>query len=401
MKKFAIAMFALLICAVILPNVLAALDVSVQDINVDNGPVYVGIGETIPVKAYFSYDTAANDVVVEAELSYGHGKNVDARTMALDVIPGVIYTKQLSIKIPTDIETTLPGEEYTLTVIVKDGNGNVLDSAEFPVAVQRTNDLLDVQKVIKTTAEAGKTTLVTVIVKNTGSDKQEDIYVKVTIPQLGVAAEQRLGDLVAIDTDDQNDASTVDVPLRIPSNAADGTYSLIVTASNGNVEVSKTDSIKVKGVLAKMDASEVVPQVSSQAIEQGKSVNYGITVSNLAENIQTYSVEVSGTDGWATYDVSPLKVTLDSKDSHVVNVMLTADAKAMIGAHTFVVTVKDANDQVVKQMTITADVKASKAKIDAMLVSVIVLAVVLLILVIILVKSKKAETGTETEESYY
>ena len=76
MKKFAIAMFALLICAVILPSVLA-LDVSVKDISVsETTPIYVGVGETIPVKAYFEFSENANDVVVEAELSYGHGKEI-------------------------------------------------------------------------------------------------------------------------------------------------------------------------------------------------------------------------------------------------------------------------------------------------------------------------------------
>jgi uncharacterized membrane protein len=259
--------------------------------------------------------------------------------------------------------------------------------------------LLEIQRVIKTTAEAGKSTLVTVVIKNTGSDEQEDVYVKVSIPELGISAsEERLGDLVAVDEGDNEDTAEAQLALSIPSNAADGTYSMVVSAYNDNVEITKTESLRVKGVAGtKMDASEVVPQVMSQEIKQGKTASYGIIIGNLAGTSQTYSVEVSGTDGWASYTVSPLKVTLNGQDSQIVNVDLTASENSMVGQHAFTVTVKN-GDQVVKQLTMTANVKGAKA-IDAMLISVIVLAVILVILILILIKSRKSETATE--ESYY
>jgi uncharacterized membrane protein len=402
MKKFAIAMFALLICAVILPSVLAStFEVNVKDVSMWNSPICVKIGETIPVNVVYSLDSDASDVVVKAELYYGHGKDVSDESEALDAIGNVTYTDTLSVKVPSDIDATSPGEEYTLVVRIVDKKDGTIAQAEFPVSVQRSNDLLEVQEVMKTTAEAGKTTLVTVVVKNIGADLQDDVYVKVTIPELGIAKKERVGDLVAVDVDDKDDTSTVDIPLSIPSNAADGTYSMIVTAYNKNTEVSRTESLKVKGISGtKMDASEVVPQVVSQEIAQGKSVNYGIIIGNLADSAQTYSVEVTGTDGWASYAVSPLKVTLNGKDSQIVDVMLIANKDSMAGQHSFIVTVKS-DSQTVKQLALTANVKASKGTIDAMLISVIILAVILVILIIILIKSKKSDVSTETEESYY
>jgi hypothetical protein len=402
MKKFAIAMFALLICAVILPSVLASqFEVSVNGIAEYWSPICVKIGDTVPVKIAYNLDMDASDVVVEAQLYYGHGKEVTASTEALDAVAGITYTDELSIKIPSDIDTASPGETYTLYVRLKDKKDGTLSETEFPVQVQRSNDLLEIQKVMKTTAESGKSSVISVVVKNVGADLQEDVYVKVSIPELGISApEERIGDLVAVDDGDKTDTATANVYLSIPSNAADGTYSMIVTVYNDNVEVSKTESLKVKGVAGtKVDASEVVPQILSQEVGQGKSVSYGLIIGNLADSVQTYSVDVSGTEGWATYAVTPLKVTLNGKDSQVVNVMLTADKNAIAGQHTFTVAVKN-GDQVVKQFTMTASVKASKTSIDAMLISVIVLAVILVILILVLVKSKKSES-TNTEESYY
>ena len=403
MKKFAIAMFALLICAVILPSVLAdSFAVTVKDFyaHADGNAISVKIGETIPVSVYYTTDLDYQDVVVETELYYGHGKEVVAESQPLDVIAGTYYTETLSIKVPTDIDTTSPGEEYTLYVRLKAKNVGTLNETEFSVNVQRLNDLLDIQRVIKTTAEAGKSTLVNVVVKNTGADLQEDVYVKISIPELGISASERwMGDLAALDSEDNEDTAEAQIALSIPSNAADGTYSMVVTAYNDNVEVVKTESLRVKGVAGtKMDASEVVPQILSQEISQGKSVSYGVIIGNLADTAQTYSVEVSGTDGWATYAVTPLKVTLSGKDSQIVDVQLTADKNAMIGQHTFTVSIKN-GEQVVKQLTMTANVKGAKT-IDAMLISVIVLAVILVILVLILIKSRKAEVS-EAEESYY
>jgi len=399
MKKFVIAMFALLICAVIVPSVLASVEVSVKDISQTFAPISLTIGQTVPVNVYFSETSNASDVVVEADLSYGHGKEVSDKSQALDLIAGTQYVEELSIKLPTDIEATSPGEEYTLHVRIRDSKGNTLEETEFPVTVQRSNDLLDIQKVMKTTAEAGKSTLITVVVKNIGSDQQDDIYVKVTIPELGVSAEERVGDLVAVDKDDQDNTATVDIPLRIPSNAAEGTYSVVVKVYNDNVDISKTESLNIKGGSTPVDASEVVPQILAQEIEKGKSATYGITIGNLADSAQSYTVEVSGTDGWATYAVSPLKVTLNGKDSQIVNTEIAVNPNAMTGDHSFVVTVKNDN-KIVSQVTLKADVKESALKVNAMLISVIVLAVILLILVLVLIKSRKAES-VETEESYY
>lgn len=398
-------MFALLICAVILPSVIAGeMSIEVNNFYADMGvPICVKIGQTVPIDVTYILDNDASDVVVEAELYYGHGKEVSVSTEALDAVAGVIYTDALSLKIPSDIDTTTPGETYELHVRIKDKKTGVLEGleADYTVMVQRSNDNLEVQKVMKSAAEAGKTAVITVVVQNNGADEQEDVYVKVTVPELGISAsEERIGDLVAVDDGDKEDTATANVYLTIPSNAADGTYSMIVTVYNDNVEVSKTESLKVKGVAGtKVDASEVVPQIMSQEVSQGQSVNYGFIVGNLADSVQSYSVSVSGTDGWATYAVSPLMITLNGKDSQVVNVQLTADKNAIVGQHTFTVSVKNGNE-VVKQFTMNANVKTAKTSIDAMLISVIVLAVILVILILILVKSRKSES-TETEESYY
>ncbi|MEM2956518.1 MAG: hypothetical protein QW041_03020 [Candidatus Pacearchaeota archaeon] len=397
MKQFLIALFALLMLAMI-PGALA-MTVTVKDVGY-GGPVSVQVGETIPIKVTYLASKNLSDVVITAELTY-NGKKVSVESKPLDMIEGTTYTETLNLKIPEKIKVTSPGECYILTVRMQDNKGHEISWKEFEITVQRANDKIQIQKVITTYAKAGEPLIVTVVAKNIGSDAQEDVYVKVSIPELNLVAEERMGDIAAIDKGEDEDVATVDVPLRIPEDVEDGDYTLKVEvySDDNDVEASTTKSINIDGVAPTERFIEVVPIVTSQDVEQGETAIYNLRIANLGDATKTFTVFVKGTEGWATSQINPLVVTLTPESSHEIAIAVTTAKGALIGNHVFTVTIK--SDDAEKSISLTANIKEKTVGADALLISVIVLAIVLVILIVILVKTRKTSEATETEESYY
>ena len=397
MKKFLIALIALFVLAAI-PGVMAYMDVKVSDSY--SSPVSVIRGDTIPIEVAFSEDTDYQDVTIEVQLRYENGKKVEVSSKAIDVIDGTVYVKTLDIKVPQDIEATAPGEVYALSVEMKDGNGNQIEFQSFDLTVQRENAQLEIQKVLKTsTIDAGKTLQVTVVVKNTGSDRMEDVYVKMSIPDLGLSTEKYVGDLVTEDNGDEKDTKSAVLSLDIPSTATQGTYSLEIEAYNDDTETTKKESLLVSGSQKVSQATEIYANKIIQNVEQGKTASYKFTLLNVNGNPVTYSMSIEGTDGWATSTVDPATVTLQKDSTATVTVYVTANKNAALGQHIATVTVKSGNT-IVKQLSVVSEVTESGFAMDPLLITAVVLAIILVVLIVILVKTRKEESRPE-EESYY
>ena len=396
MEKKLFALFAVLLLA-ILPSALA-MNVDVK--GTSSSPISVRIGETIPIEVEFYPWTDYSDVTIRAELSYGHGKDVRVVSDVFDAIAGTTYRETLNMKIPSNVEVSPPGELYTLSIDIKDGRGVTIESQAFDLTVQKENDLVEIQKVIaQSTVEAGKPMLVNIVVKNVGTDKQDDVYVSVEIAALGVYNEEYAGDIESVDDDEGKDTAIISVPIKIPSTALSGSYIMTVTASNGNVEVSKKVGLTVSGMAKESETSDAIPTVTSQTVAQGKTALYEISVVNLGTSAKTYSVEITGTDGWASYSINPLTVSLQKDARSQLNVYLTAQDKAASGTHTFTATVK-ASDGWEKQFVLTANTEAART-VDPVLISVIVLAIILVVLIVIFAKSRGKPEALEGEETYY
>jgi hypothetical protein len=243
MKKLLIALVALFVLSVI-PAAMAAVSVDIN--GASTTPVSVIRGDTIPVKVTFSEPIDYKDVTIEVQLRYEHSKKAEVSTKAIDVVAGTTYTRTLNIDVPSDIEINAPGNYYSLTVVLKDGNGYELETRSYDLMVQRTDDQIQIQKVLKPqTIEAGNTFTADVVVKNTGSDRMDDIYVRMSVPELGLVTEGRAGDLVAVDTDTKEDVNSVKLSLNVPATAAAGSYSLEIKAYNSNAWTTLKDTLVI------------------------------------------------------------------------------------------------------------------------------------------------------------
>jgi|GEM_PF-6709382 len=401
MKKIS-AFFAMLfvvsLLTILVPGVLASnyMDVSVDGISEWRTPVSVVLGETVPIEVEYSVDADEEDVVVEAELAYGKGKKVEVSSEPLDAVEGTTYKVKLKLEISDKIDVTEPGETYYLSVTLRSGKGETLESDEFELTVQRENDLIEIQKIMVTPfAEAGKPTIVTVVVKNIGADEQEDLYLLLNVPELGVALEKRVGDL-----EEDEDVAIIDLPLRFPENTVEGKYNLEVKVYNDDVNVDATKAIFVSGEMKASDFTEVVPEKSSLDIKQGKTGTYELTLLNLGKSAKTYSISVSGLEGWASYEAEPASVKLNPSTSQVIELKLKVNENSLEGKHSFEVDVKS-DGKTAREINLSANVKEKSTGVDAMVITVIVLAIVLAVLLVILVKSKKEGEAEESEESYY
>ena len=404
MKQILIALFALLFLAV-MPSVLAitnTIDITSVEINGgDSEPLSVMAGDVVKIQVEYTAYAAIEDAVIEAELTYGHDKKAEDSSKAIDTVDGTNYLVDLELTIPANIEVTPPGQYYVLSIVAKDKSGEMLTAPEeIRVTVQKENDEIDIQKVMTDYMEAGQITYVTVVAKNIGTDNQEDVYVKVAIPQLGIEKTERMGDIAEIDTGEDDDVITVDVPLLIPENAVNGVYTMNVEVYNDNIDAKTTKTVSINGVQGAEKFVEVVSASNLQEIAQGETAVYTLRIANLGNSAETYSLSVEGTEGWATYQINPLVITLSPESSQMITVSITAADNALIGEHGFTVKAKSENAE--KKIPLTASVGEKTVGFDAMLISVIVLAIVLVILIVLLVKTRKSgDEVSETEESYY
>ena len=276
-------------------------------------------------------------------------------------------------------------------------------SQDFDLTVQRNSDELDIQKVLgPNSAEAGKPVIWTVVVKNIGSKEQEDVYVKVFAPELGLSVEERAGDIKAEDEDGDEDTATVDVPLRIPKDAVEGNYQVFVKVYNDDTENVVTKNLWVDGSKRVTASTEVVPVKRNLEIKQGATGVYQLTILNLGDAAQIYTVNVEGLEGWASYQVNPLSVKLNPQTSQVLSLGLTVSENALEGEHAFTAKVMS-NGNEVRSLSLSTDVAKGSSGVSGMLVSVVVLAIVLIVLLALLVKLRKSddEDLEESEESYY
>lgn len=356
----------------------------------------VSRGETLPVHITFTAVADVEDVQVSAEIK-GYRKAINDETARFDVLAGRTYDKYLYLTVPADIGNG----DYTLNVEIT--SKNMKDTATFDLTVQRNSYTLEVLSIdTQSVIAAGKILTANVVVKNRGSHDAEDVYVKASVPELGVEKNVYVGDLLSADTNYRDDAKEKQISLVIPSNAKRGTYQLVVEAYNTESSVSKLKAFNVEGAGTDLSTA-IIPKEVSKEVEQGKTSTFEITLVNLAETEQSYSIDVTGVDSWAVAQVSPsIDVNLATESSQTVTVYLTPSVAAALGKHSFSVDVKSGN-AVVGKVDFVADVVKEKA-LNALTLSAIILAVVLAALIIALIMLKAQggkESRTEEEISYY
>lgn len=389
-------------------------------VQVDGTPVdtytTIGIeaGETIPIKVVFTALECAEDVTVEAEIN-GYRADINDKTDRFEVLQGSRYTKRLTLSLPKD---TKLAEDYTLTITIS--NKDMKDDLEYTLRMQRESyrlDILDVEIPIE--AQSGSVVAVDVVLKNYGMRTLEDIFAKVSIPQLGVTKKVYFGDVDPIDECedsgieeicedddycrfyfkdcDKEDAAERRVYITIPTSASSGVYEVEIEAYNLDSATVIKRSITISG---KEDSTSVLTGSSSKTLDVGEEVTYDVVIVNSGTDMRVYTLTPEESKGLIV-DVDPV-ITVPAGSSRTVRVRAKATESAEEGTHLIKINV-ESEGELVKQTTLSANVEKGRVQAaNSVVVLTIVLVIVFIVLLIILiVLLTKRPSQMETEETSY
>lgn len=382
-----------------------ASDVSVEfnDVELGASTTMVGnVGEVVPVRVTFKSSTDAKDVKVKVFME-GHRDDVSASTNRFDIEDDRVYAKLLRLKLPSDSDKL--SEEYTLYVDVVSKDSRT--EKQYTISVQRESYTVEVLSAdYPSRVLAGDVVPFSVVVKNNGYDRLDDVYVKVGIPALGVFSKGYVGDLVPtedcvlvennddffVDNCDEDDEDSVEkvVYLKIPESAENGVYETEIEVYNRDAEIVETKLISVSDLASTM----VLATVKNKDLRAGETVTYDLVIVNSADDVKVFNLDSVSGDALSVSVPSVVTVGPDSSESVAIEV--TADRDAEIGTYTFSVSVDG------KQTVFGANVvgKSVSTSIVALTVVLVIIFIVLLAVLIVLF-TRKEKPVEEVETSYY
>lgn len=368
----------------------SGLTVSFKDIQL-GGSTYVGyVGETVPVRVTFTSNVSVADARIKVRME-GHREEIASSTRRLTLVEGGVYTELLNLKLPSDLKDTLEG--YTLYVEVSSAVDRT--EASYNIRMQRESYELKVLSVdYSLDASAGSTVPVMIVVKNTGFQRNDDVYVTVAVPELGISARAYLEDLVAVedceDGCDRRDSISRILNLRIPENANPGIYDMTVTVYNSDSRTVEKKVLKVNAPTT----SALVATSRNQELRAGETKTYDLVIVNSDDSIKVYTLSAVST---SALEVSvPSVVTVAPQTAYTVPVTVKAKSGAESGSHTFTVSVNG------QQTSFIANVGrgTSSRGVIALTIILAIIFVALLVLLIVLL-FKRERKIEEVETSYY
>ena len=365
-------------------------------------------GDDLSVKVRISSDVDVDDVEIEAVLRGIDSRDkVDDITDTFDMKVGISYTKKLSLPLIQKIDQ----DQYKLRIRVSDRDNPTLEQTyEIDVGTKRHDvEIRDVVLSPNTEVKAGRALLVTVRVRNRGDKDEDGVKVVVSIPGLGVSAADFIDELEAEDEDDDQ-ATSEEMFLRIPDNAETGEYTVRVEVffDDGDKKTVKETTIFVLGKdkvedKPKADEKTIITVAADKqtAVQGGGEVSYPITLTNAGASSKTYTVKADGA-AWANCRVSPSNVlVIGSGESKAFTVFVSANDDAPTGSQTFTVTISS-GAKVLKQLPLSVDVQEGASGATSLKrvleVGLVVLVILLVIIGLIIGFSKLRGDDEDAEE---
>ena len=379
----AIATVLFLVATVSAGQITYSYNVKVNDENPYTNTISVVEGEKITIQLSFTSLVSDSDVTVRAELN-GEKEDTDAETAVFDIETGSRYTKNLVITVPSGLKDTV-SDSLQLELQVS-GDNHETEFPDITLKVQRESYSLQIKSVLIGTMKAGSVVPVDVVVKNVGYNDLDDTYVSVSVPALKLQKIAYLGDLVALEDDnDDDDTDTVSgrLYLEVPYSIKSGIYAVEVEASNGDATDNVVREVSISN---EFSAGNVV--VSGDSLLILNPTNELVVYRLVPESTSELSVSLSSN-----------VVAVPAGSSKTVDVTATGSST---GTYNYKVNVFSLDGELVYVANMTKNVTggASNSPIVALTIILAVIFVVLLIVLIVLM-GKKPEKSEEFVESYY
>ena len=365
-------------------------------------------GSNVPIDFEFISNENASGVEVSIWIQ-GFRSETRVDKSFPDLVDGSRYKGSLNVKIPTDIDKDSnnddPNTDKLLTLVVRIESDQGSYEQEYTLRAQREAHNLDVLLVeFDNQVKPGSTLPVDVVIKNRGRHQEEDTFVTLSIPQLGISKTGYFEDLFPVDLCDssgdcdQNDVRERRLFLTIPSNAKPGLYQVevMVKSDESDMKVMKTLNIVSSPVEGKVLTNPV-----SKTFSVGEEAVYELILVNTGNKIAIYNLIPQASDSLSV-SLSDSVATVPAGSSKTVKVYVKANREG-----TFNFAVSANSDEFSEIATYTATVQgksiASAATNSNIVVITIVLAIIFVVLLVILIVllTRKPERSEEFGESYY
>ena len=420
-KAILVSFIALLAIVFALSTVVAmefidneTLDVEVNDISVNLDSIGNAIGisasESIPVVVKFTAKATLEDVRIKTYIE-GFKNEIEDETSRFHIIKDNTYVKRFTLKVPStdDFDDEKLTEKLRLLIRFS-AKGS--DSVEFkvPLEIQKELHSLNLLSVdLIDVVVAGEKVSLDVVVENNGHDRLDNVYLKASIPSLGVSGKIFAGDLESLQDnsdDDINDAISKRIYLNIPRNAVPGNYEVEVEAYNFDTSTKTTGRVVIENV-----ESGLLPTTDSKTISPGQETSFNLVLVNPSNRMVVYTITPSESKG-VLVEISESIVAVSGDSSKTVQVKVRTTENTPEG--TYVVMLNANADSMTKQISFTVNVeKPSKItgkpvlsdgqpiNMTVLTVVLVIVFVVLLIILIVLLAKRPTETEESGETNYY
>lgn len=408
-KIFLVSFIALLAMVFALSTVIAqvadAVSVEVKGSTASSTtPISVGPSETVTVRVDFTAINNASRVKVKV---YIEGfDEISEETDFFRVTNGTSYPKTFSLKMPSTSDFDGPTKNVNLYVRVIDDDQPSFEEF-FPLKVEKESSSLNVLSLdLAEVVVVGNQVAIDVVVENNGQDRLDDVFVKASIPSLGISKTEHIGDLESVqdeNDDDIDDSASKTVYLTVPKNTVPGNYELIVEAFDNDASETVVSRVIVQGV-----NTSVLTGVTSQTVAPGGETTFDLILVNPSNQMVVYTI-TPGESPKIVVDATEPVVVVSPESSKTVKVRVKATSDLEEG--TYVVSV-NANSETGLSKQVSYSVKVEKTsssgiigeKTDTTVILTVVLViifVVLLIILIVLLSKRPAETEEFGETNYY
>lgn len=394
----------------------------------DTNYVVAERGETIEVAVWVIGQQTGGSVVDNVRVKawvggYEYGE-VAEKSNAFKIEPSGTYKKSLFVEIPNDIDADNNGnsEGYTLHVEVYDKNYS--ERTEYKLKIDEKRHDLRVQDIIfnpSRSVDAGERLFMTVRVENMGDKREEDVQVKISIPELGVEARDYIDKLTPEQQQEKNDdvenTNEIVLMLPIPKTAKTGDYKakLDIIYSRGHEVITEEYTIHVEGTAPIATApEETIISVDSieKQVEAGKEIIYKFMLANFGETKKVYSAEVLGVGTWGSASVEPGFITVNGGETGELYIRVKAN-EDISGRNPFTVKIKESG-KVLKEINLATEVKETIPKArewknlkEGLEIGFVILAILLVIIGLIIAftrlrkgREEEPELGRE-QQTYY
>lgn len=382
-------------------------DVIVNDISIKQYTSVGKVSDVVPVEIKFTANKNVSERVKLRVYIEGYKNEIsDSVVLRTPLEDGVTYIERFSLRLPStmDFEDHETSEDLSLLVRFS-AKGEDSVEEDYPIKMQKDLYSLNLLSIEATDVTVvGNILGVDIVIQNNGYDRLDNVYLRVSIPDLGLEKRVYVGDLES-DVDDFydeiRDAINKKVYMTIPRDTMPGVYNVEVEAYNYDTSVTAERNVAIEGF-----RTGVLPATTSKAISIGEETTFDVILVNPNNNMVVYSVTPGESKGLIVEVTEPI-VTVPADSSRTVKVKVRAADSAEEGTHLVNVNVNSESGPV-KQVTFTVNVegKANGLRADNFVlvltvILVIIFVVLLIVLIVLLTRRPEEESEEFGETSYY